>query len=56
MCDGAALPGYELGRAFTAYEFDRQGLQEQFVYRTYTPVNLSFYVGVNYGILRLWQE
>ena len=55
MCDGAALPGYELGRATTMG--DRQGLQEQFVNtRTYTPVNLSFYVGADYGILRLWQE
>ena len=37
------LPGYELGRATTIG--DRQGLQEQFVNtRTYTPVNLSFYV------------
>ena len=36
---------------------DRQGLQEQFVNtRTFTPVNLSFYVGADYGILRLWQE
>ena len=55
MCDGAALPGYELGRATTMG--DRQGLQEQFVNtRTFTPVNLSFYVGADYGILRLWQE
>ena len=55
MCDGAALPGYELGRATTMG--DRQGLQEQFVNtRTFTPVNLSFYVGADYGVLRLWQE
>lgn len=55
MCDGAALPGYELGRS--TEQGGRQGIQEQFVnMRTFTPVNLSFYVGADYGILRLWQE
>lgn len=55
MCDGASLPGYDYQATNSTGHY--QGLNEQIpIQKNFQTVSLSFYVGREYGILRLFQE